>query len=209
MPSNACRCTVSGPSPMILEGTSRVQLIPPNSDTCQKTMQKESPEMWENVTIELEGRDVWNSVFTSLSLGTITAVSDGSFDPKKQVGSFAIILSATSEQWTVSISNLPPGHWSVKSAYRSELAGIFMIIHLLCCIINGHNLSQGRVKLKCDGEASFTSIFTHKASVKYKHYDIIGAAQKWMKNTPILKITWGHVYGHQGKKIKLMTYGQE
>ena len=60
-------------------------------------MKIQSPEMWENVEIKYQRNNIWYSIVSSTSLGTILAVSDGSFDHDKMIGSFNNILSDSTE----------------------------------------------------------------------------------------------------------------
>ena len=66
----------------------------------------------------------------AISVGTVVAVSDGSYDNSRQAGSSAFILAPNKDKGSDCLegANFVTGLPDEQSSYRSELAGVLGVI---------------------------------------------------------------------------------
>ncbi len=136
----------------------------------------------------------WKSVEAAIRDNCATIVSDGSFT--KSFSTAAFIL----ESHNVQISNqvIAPGRSQDMSAYRSELAGIYAAVFLICSLCDFFQIESGTVTFGCDGLSALNQAFATYTppSVSCPSYDLIMAIHQMRKATPV---SWkpSHVEGHQ------------
>ena len=84
----------------------------------------------------------------ALSQGPAHAISDGSFKDKFGTSALPIFDADT---FSILGLNIVPGHPDNQSAYRSELAGLFVIVLIVNLLCSWANIFQGGIEVGCDG----------------------------------------------------------
>lgn len=127
--------------------------------------------------------------------GTATAISDGSY--KNDSGTSAFMLCSERLDNRIIGVNTVPGNSTEQSAYRSELAGVSGIIHMLKLLCVKCKITKGSVKIGLDGEQAMKAA-GGSWPLKYEQadYDLIKDIRNKIKALPI-QITWQWIEGHQ------------
>jgi len=128
------------------------------------------------------------------------AVSDGSF--KDNIGAAAAIIESVDQKASI-ISTCPVPINTKKDgdAYRTELAGILLNLH----IIQASEIllqSTGSFIVSCDNdEALNKSQFTNLINTSFQHFDLLKSIQHITSKIKS-KVTYQHVLGHAKDKVK-------
>merc|ERR1712091_192810 len=85
----------------------------------------------------------------AIASGTAAAVSDGSFDDKRQAGSSAFIIAPSKDKGVELLegANFVTGARVEQSAYRSELAGVLGVLTCVEALVKFYNLADGSVAI--------------------------------------------------------------
>lgn len=124
------------------------------------------------------------------------AVSDGSF--KDTFGTAAWTIGTEQDGQLIAGRAVCPGGSEHQSSYRSELAGLYVILamtHQLCLY---HRIEAGQIEIGCDGLSALQTALESfpSLSTDVPDYDLLGAIFHLRR---LSKITWSyrHVKGHQ------------
>jgi hypothetical protein len=137
-----------------------------------------------------------DQVLQAITNGTCFGVSDGSF--KAQFGTAAWTLTTPDDHGNISGCCTVPGSPDVQSSYRSELAGLYAMVHIVATLCSYHHLSTGSVTLYCDGKGPIHRV-SHSSWTTWAtedHFDLIASISKTVASLPI-KLIFQHVRGHQ------------
>jgi hypothetical protein len=140
------------------------------------------------------GLHIANSIWSGKCIG----VSDGSFMRSSLTGSAAMTLQGPTSKLAILCSCVCPGFPEDQSAYRSELIGIYQMVLTVYFLCQSFDIPEGLAVLACDGLAAiscFSSCDTPTPCTS-KHFDIISATRRLMRDCPI---QWNtrHILGHQ------------
>ena len=152
--------------------------------------------------ITTKGHTKWprnngREIARAIEKGEAIAVSDGSH--LEGEGTCAWIISSTGSKWSSAARVSRPG--KIKAdPYRGELFGIYSLLVALEILCNNHQITQGKVKLYCDGKSALEDAFKLDLHHSYKkpHSDILAAIINIRKKLPIM-IEPHHVDGHQDR----------
>ena len=147
------------------------------------------------------------SLVRGIRNGTISIVSDGSFNATSPIGSAGIsavilALSTTGHKnyWTKGWNWVTSPEAS-QSAYRSELAGVISSLTILDIFIHHHNITDGAVTIALDGKTAMDkSRGDWPLSIDQKCFDYLQVIRAWIKLSP-LTFTFIHVKGDQTDKV--------
>ena len=137
--------------------------------------------------------------------GTLIAVSDGSYNENKGLGTASWILSTQDRTAFITAGAISPGNPEIQTSYRSEILGILGILEEVDAMCTQFQLTDGTCTIFCDGlsalqviqEASIQSVNTRQASC-----DLISACVK-LKNKIPITLKYAHVKGHQDDRQQL------
>ena len=143
--------------------------------------------------------DSWGKaplIAQALREGRLTSVSDGSF--KTRFGTAAWVFETLDKLTNMDGGCIVPGHPSIQSSGRSELAGLYGIAAVVYLLCKHYNITEGAIEVGCDGLNALRDCFTpgFTASCAKPHFDLVCAIRTLIKRTQI-KWTWRHVDGHQ------------
>jgi hypothetical protein len=135
----------------------------------------------------------------SIKRGNAIAVSDGSY--KEGFGTSAFVIQSLSIGNRISGRNIPPGHSSIQSSYRSELAGIAGIVNVLCMLCQIYSVQEGALEVGLDNEQAMKSVFHNEwdPSIKKPDFDLIYDIRRKIRTLP-LTLTGRWIKGHQDKE---------
>ena len=159
LPASSQRCTVYGTSDIMMEGISECRPPVALVETWYQKLIRDSPAIWGSSKMTSYGETAINSLLQNLSNGTLLAVSDGSFEPKSRVGTYATIFTDVSRTWNIIFSNETSGPVQVQSAYRSELSGILMTVVFICHLQDSMGIESGTVNYRCDNVGALIAVF--------------------------------------------------
>ena len=154
-------------------------------------------DQWASIRIEIhdEGQDFAHGI----TLGTATAISDGSY--KAGYGTSCSVLRGPQRICIVSI-NYVPGHTDSQSAYRSELAGISGSLLLIAAICHKFHISHGAVTIGLDSQSAINSVSqADPLNPKQPDYDLLCDIQVKIRRLPI-DLRWLWIPGHQDDHIQ-------
>ncbi len=133
-------------------------------------------------------------IAAALQARSCIGVSDGSF--KDKFGTASWVLLGGGHRLTGDL--VVPGHPDDQSSYRSELAGLYVMILMVHDICLQYGLMDGGIEIGCDGQEALYRCFSpdFHPSPSDSHYDLLAAAHTLRDQCPI---TWSyrHVKGHQ------------
>jgi hypothetical protein len=105
--------------------------------------------------------------------------------------------AASQENWCKGV-NIVPGAPTDQSAYRSEVAGLFVIATMVREICSFYDITAGTAYLGCDGISALLNCidldYVVKSSASY--FDLITATRAMLQQCPVQWIPH-HVLGHQ------------
>jgi hypothetical protein len=116
----------------------------------------DSPLAWSSWSVkELALPSDLGALLSALCSGSARAVSDGSFKDKFATSSaFTIVASLIC---SILGMNVVPGHPDDQSTYRSELAGLIVLLVILLCSWSG--ILSGAIEIGCDGLSALSKSF--------------------------------------------------
>ena len=155
-----------------------------------------------------ERTPVWTSECTStisdensetlahaIQIGRAKAVTDRSYQSE---GSAGYCITYDNIKWRGACR--VPGSTSIQCAYRSELAGILALLHMVKQLCDHHHIDKGQLTIACDNIATGKSLVqTHYPSPQQNHFDLIQAIYRLRSALPI-RLSFRHVEGHQLSK---------
>jgi hypothetical protein len=192
-PDHAIRCTVYHDSQgqLRLSGTGRDGLTRDYNDFTAQTITN------HNV---VHG-DIRN-IIQSIHDGTAKLVSDGSYVQEKSIGSAGWIIEGNEIGNQIRGHQETPGPANSQCSHRSEMWGILGLVMTINAICKEHNITEGTVTAKCDGEGTIKILQWLHGIIKNnrKHFDIILGLQQAIELSPI-KWKFVHLKGHQDKYI--------
>ena len=177
-----------------IEAQGHAQTIGSTNSTCTID---DSYKEWLFPLTTMEGS--MSRLVQSIQDGTAIGVSDGSYNPDKDLGTAAWRIEAEGAQDFIEGCCRVPGPKNMQSAYRSELVGQLAILQKLdemCCT---HSIMRGHLTLACDGESALdVTRYRNRDNVspRHKHCDIMSPMVK-LKDQISVPITCVHVKGHQ------------
>jgi hypothetical protein len=124
-------------------------------------------------------------------------ISDGSFKDNMETAAWRLFdINLENQQWTGQL--LVPGQSSNQSAFRSELAGLYLMLTIVHLLVEYYDVQSGTVELTCDGIQALEYVFDMDKSVTAANnsYDLIMAMRNMIAES---RIIWKrrHVEGHQ------------
>ena len=138
---------------------------------------------------------------------TTIGVSDGSFEPTKDVCSCAWVISFAQGIEAVG-GGIVPGPEQHNSSYRAELGGLYaQLLVLRAFEMSGYSTHGQTVTIACDGKSAlFKSLVISRPhfSTRHKCYDIISRIIE-VKESLRCQISPYHVRGHQDSKRKKLN----
>jgi hypothetical protein len=142
-------------------------------------------EVTENVVVE---------VARHIQEGNGIVVSDGSFKDGK--GTASLVIEGHNSNARIVADVLVPGNSDEQRAFRSEAAGILASFQLVNAIVLYTKISQGSIKMCCDGKSALSRCFEKRIDMRKPHWDIVTTAIKERESSVII---WSpqHVKGHQ------------
>lgn len=189
LPSSAKRCTVYKDSQQRLRMTGSSRDLPEHnvSSTMPHTILD---------TVRMKGNEA--ALLQSLRDGTAKAVSDGSYLASKRLGTAAFIVEGCEQGDYIRGSHETPGSPDSQCAHRSEMFGILALILLVNKLCTHHQITEGRITAKCDGEGTIKVLRNLYKITKNtrKHYDLIISITKALELSP-LNWNFHHLDGHQ------------
>lgn len=131
----------------------------------------------------------------SLLTGHTIAVSDGSFKDKR--GLAAWVLEGESNTGCMIGYNFIPGAKKEQSTYRSELAGLLVVVTMVSELCIFCSIKEGRITIGCDNLSAITLAFDQEISIStnMSDFDILYTIRNTIVNYPISWQTM-HVRGH-------------
>ena len=143
-----------------------------------------------------------NNIIDSIQNGTAKPVSDGSFVDEEGIGTAGWIIEGSIEGNQLRGQHEAPGAKESQCSHRSEMWGMLGIIMTVNEFCERHNIMQGTITAKCDGEGTINILRQLYPITKNsrKHFDIILALHEAIKSSPI-QWTFEHLKGHQDKYI--------
>ena len=136
-------------------------------------------------------------IAAALQEGKCIGVSDGSF--KAQFGTAAwILVDSTNPALELRGNCIVPGRPSDQSAFRSEVAGLFSLCHMVRIICEYYNIIHGQIQVGCDGKEALYRVLSpdFEPSPRDAHFDLIIATRAAIASTTI-KWSYRWVKGHQ------------
>ena len=157
---------------------------------------------WEEVYLEGNAQDLLQAI----QQGQGYAVSDGSYKISPHgipYGTSSWIFFVSDSLWLRG-SNSIPGATSGQSSYRSELGGLYGIVHCLTALISfflGDTAAafSGSINTGCDGAIALTNCFSPGKGFTSSNsdYDLIIAIRRRLRQYPELSWQPQHIKGHQ------------
>ena len=147
------------------------------------------------------------AILDSIQLGTLIAVSDGSFKQELGLGTAAWVLSTPNKSNYIYGTSTSPGPPEIQSAYRSEILGLLAILEFIKHLVEKHNIQNGKITLFCDGESALDQLSfltTDSLHTRFKQCDLLSACIKIKTSIPLTLIT-KHVKGHQDDYVPAYT----
>ena len=143
-----------------------------------------------------------DNIIQSIQNGTAKPVSDGSYVREEGTGSAGWIIEGNVEGNQLKGMHETPGTKESQCSHRSEMWGILGIVMTVNSFCHTHNITQGSITAKCDGEGTINILHQmyHITKNGRKHYDIIQALYSAIKVSPI-QWTFEHLKGHQDNHI--------
>ena len=190
-PLQALRCTVYNDT----EGKLRLSGVGRDTAIAEWNVQPPPTLLNNNTTIGDR-----NNIIQSIRNGSAKAVSDGSFVPEEGIGTAGWIIEGNTIGNQVKGQFETPGSRSSQCSHRSEMWGMLGIIMTTNAFCLDHNITEGSIIAKCDGEGTIKILtWLHKITKNSrKHYDIITAIQGALDVSPI-QWQFVHLKGHQDK----------
>ena len=179
----------------ILTGSSgELNLTRIHPNLTPSTTEERRSDMQEELDMTPEQK---RAIIAHLLLHTLRIVSDGSFSEKLKLGTAAWIFAIGREIMGIG-RHMTPGEGSLQCSHRSELSGILGAILQMNAICETHNITSGKVELKCDGLGAVETVqYLHQTiSPNRKHFDLIISLREALNRSP-LTWTFSHVAGHQ------------
>jgi hypothetical protein len=142
--------------------------------------------------------------------GSITLVSDGSFNPQLELGTAAWILESLDKTLQIKGTLITPGESEAQCAHHSELSGLLGGIRYVNDMCNKLGICSGNTKMGCDGEGAIilVSNFHQKINSSRKHFDMLGAIHNALELSP-LKWEFHHIRGHQDDLLEFQDLGRD
>ena len=147
------------------------------------------------------------AITESIQDGTARIVSDGSFYPATQRAAFQVRIEDRLKKHQIRVTQYVPGHLKDNDAYRAEAAGIctgFLLLRTICSL---QGITQGSIKLGCDGESALEKSTSTSWVIRTsdKHHDILHAAQTFRNQLPItIRKHW--IRSHQNEGPNAIPY---
>ena len=159
---------------------------------CQEVLHQHLPITLDDDSMDSE---VLKEAFR---MGTIVAVSDGSYRKEDNAGAAAWVLASTDDSFELVGSIPSPGEATIQNSFRSELVGIMGLLMHIESICTKHQITAGSIEIHCDGESAIKRLksCSDKVSNKSHHFDIINSILTLKQRLPI-QVTFHHVKGHQ------------
>ena len=172
-------------------------LLPRRSTLSLEERLQEHPDT-EWACDNLQGVE-WEQVVTRhLIAGTAIAVSDGSWHPKRKLGSMSwIVAGHECYNQCLEGGGMIPGPPESQDAFRSEAAGLLGLLLILTAL--APRAKNGSVTVLCDGKSALTKSMLssrYTFSSNDKSFDIISRIIHLREQLPI-HIDVKHVRGHQ------------
>ena len=143
-----------------------------------------------------------DNIIQSLQNGTTKSVSDGSYVREEGTGSAGWIIEGDNEGNQLIGQYETPGSRNSQCSHRSEMWGILGLIMTVNAFCARHNITQGSITAKCDGEGTIKVTQWMHAITKNtrNHFDMILAIKKAIDVSP-LKWNFVHLAGHQDRHM--------
>ena len=131
--------------------------------------------------------------------GTAYSVVDGSYDPRKLLGTACWVLTEDSHR--IKGAAQAPGSLEEMYPYMAELFGIYCLLLFIKLYREFYEINSGKVELACDCLSAVTkSLMNDRLSkVSAKHHDLLLAIYELRTKSPIT-LDLRQVYGHQDTK---------
>jgi len=176
---NADRILVTGHGCIVEAGS-----IPTKEETFTKAWQ-----------IKMEHIGDMMKLAKSFHTGQVVAVSHGSYMHVTRAAAW-MIEAKTASNW-IMCTGYMPGVEHDRSTYRSELYGLWGILHTVKKFIMGMGLTKGAMTIACDGLSALKQAqYQQYTNPSVAHYDLIGAIC-WLWDSLPVDISFEHVKGHQ------------
>jgi hypothetical protein len=88
--------------------------------------------------------------------GSLIAVSDGSY--QETYGTAAWILQAPEHR--ILGQAICPGTADDQNSYRSEIAGLLAILHIIDALVTFYHITYGSIEVACDGLSALNKVFS-------------------------------------------------
>ena len=143
--------------------------------------------------------DVQN-IIDSIESGNAKAVSDGSYIREEGVGTAGWIVEGNVQGNQLKGQYETPGSKSSQCSHRSKMWGILGIIMTVNAFCKTHNITNGSIMAKCDGEGTINILqWLHPITKNSRrHFDIILSLKQALDISPI-HWDFAHLEGHQDK----------
>ncbi len=138
-------------------------------------------------------------IATGLESETLVTCSEGSFNPKRKLGSHGWIISTTDRITLAQGAGPADGRPNAMSPYRAELGGLITVSFIIYRICSHYEVKSGRAKLHCDNEGVIKTVFSLNTPTpsQFLHtdYDLVVIAKRLLGLLPV-KIVAEWVKGH-------------
>jgi hypothetical protein len=192
-PPQAVRCSVyrDGRGMLRIQGSGREGEPVPRLRPTQQTILDRN-----------ETRGNIDNIILSIQQGTAKAVSDGSYVAREGTGSAGWIIEGSVEGNQLRGQQETPGSRDSQCSHRSEMWGILGAVMTINDLCRNHNITQGAITAKCDGEGTINIVqHFHKVTKNSrKHFDIILALKSAIEISPI-QWEFRHLKGHQDRHV--------
>ena len=136
-------------------------------------------------------------IAAAIADGHCIAVSNGSF--KEEHGTAAgTLVDQNNVNIRLTRECIIPGAPSDQSAFRSKVAGLFSICHMVRLLCEYYHTRQGQIQVRCNGQEALFRVFstTFEPSPRDAHFDLLIATRSAISAT---NIAWPSrwVKGHQ------------
>ena len=192
-PALSIRCTVFNDSDgrLRMSGTGREGDIVHHANETQQTILDQN-------TI----RGDINNIIQAIHEGNARLVSDGSYVEDRGIGSAGWIVEGNIVGNQIRGQQETPGSEISQCSHRSEMWGMLGLVMTINEFCKAHNITEGTVTAKCDGEGTIKILQWMHGIIKNsrKHFDIILALQQAIESSPV-RWQFIHLKGHQDKYV--------
>ena len=194
LPANTCRATVTPHSQnkAVFTGWDHHHI----AECMEDSNERQHTLPFDNVLVT-GNRD---HLANQLQDHSLLAVSDGSYIQTSSAGASAWIIETEDQSSSIEGTLITSGEAAVQNSYRSELFGILAILTSINNLCEEYGLTNGCLKLYCDGESALKRIQNSELNVsnKSQHFDVINSILCLLHRLPV-QVELHHVVAHQDK----------